>query len=83
MFIISKNRDETFNLDHTNRIYIKDNVLRIATEVTHAGVLGVYESTNKAKAAFEICMKRIALKEENVYMPSDIEVQKYMENGSS
>ena len=83
MFIISKNRDETFNLDHTNRIYIKDNTLRIATEATHAGVLGAYKNTDEVRAAFEICMKRIALKEENVYMPSDMEVRKYMENGSS
>ena len=78
MIIISKDRNEAYNWDAAERIYIASDrsAVKIVAGNTRAGNLGEYGSFEKAKKALEIVMTDITLgRKEVVYMPDDEMVQ--------
>ena len=78
MIIISKDRNEAYNWNVAERIYIASerSAVKIVAGNTRAGNLGEYGSFEKAKKALEIVMADIALgRKEAVYMPDDAMVQ--------
>lgn len=76
--VVSKGKNEAYNLDKMQRIYIgtdQPNV-KIVAESTRAGNLGTYDSFEKSQVAFEILMQRIHVgKSEVVFMPDDLQVE--------
>lgn len=81
MIIISKERNEAYNWNVAERIYIASDksAVKIVAENTRAGNLGEYGSFEKAKKALEIIMTEISLgRKEVVYMPDDATVQARM-----
>lgn len=78
MIIISKERNEAYNWDIAERIYIAPDksAVKIVVGNTRAGNLGEYGSFEKAKKALEIIMADISLGRKKVaYMPDDAMVQ--------
>ena len=81
MIIISKDRNEAYNWNMAERIYIASNSseVKIVAGSTRAGNLGKYGSFEKAKKALEIIMNEMILgRKETIYMPDDAMVQARM-----
>lgn len=78
MFIVNKQRSETFNLSLATNIYIGATgcAIKIATGPTaRGGILGEYDTYEETTAAFLMLIKGIEGEERVFRMPSDMEVR--------
>lgn len=78
MIIISKERNEAYNWDIAEKIFVASDrsAVKIVAGNTRAGNLGEYGSFERARKALEIVMADISLgRKEVVYMPDDATVQ--------
>lgn len=83
MIIVSKEKNDAYNLDKAERIYIgHDNpVIKIVSGSTRAGNLGEYETFKKARKALEMALKDIELGRKLVtFMPDDDTVDAALNN---
>lgn len=74
MIIVSKEKNEAYNLEQAERIYIGFDkpVVKIVIGSTRAGNLGEYRSFEEARKALELVMNDIGLgRKAVVYMPDD------------
>ena len=76
LFIVSKKRDEMFNLNDATNIFVgNDDSAKIRLGSITAGCLGIYRSNIEVNMAIEMLAERIACNTGSiVYMPTDEEV---------
>lgn len=78
MFIVSKEKNDAYNLEKAERIYIGFDkpVVKIVSGSTRAGNLGEYETFEKARKALQMALKDVELGKKLVaYMPGDEAVE--------
>ena len=83
MFIVNKQRDDTYNLQHIVNIYIGSDGCTIkasAGTATRGGVLGRYNSYSETQKAFSMLTEGIGKGEMVFQMPDDEEVKKTFKN---